>query len=283
MSTSNTNIEENRLLRFDSPMAYLSLSKHDINVLEKIKDPESNPLASVQLDPSLPRDPNITDASLYDRVSQQERQIVLAVQELEFQLAGLRPRITSAPIEEYETCVSRLVELIDEHPTYASARNNRVQAIRRLYGDAVLLTERSIASPALLPEPNSKQKQQAGTTALADLEAAVALLSPASPVAAISPQAAKTLSLAHTQRAAIYYTTAKFLPSNSLSIDDSRPESKWTKLDYEEAASRDFALGGHYGNEVAKGLAVSTNPTAKLCGQMVREAMKKEYGPEYGN
>ena len=53
------------------------------------------------------------------------------------------------------------------------------------------------------------------------------------------------------------------------------------EIDFEEAASRDFALGGRYGNEIAKGLAVSTNPTAKLCGQMVREAMKKEYGPAY--
>ena len=45
----------------------------------------------------------------------------------------------------------------------------------------------------------------------------------------------------------------------------------------------DFAMGGRYGNEIAKGLAVSTNPTAKLCGQMVREAMKKEYGPGFAS
>jgi hypothetical protein len=36
-------------------------------------------------------------------------------------------------------------------------------------------------------------------------------------------------------------------------------------------------MGGRYGNEIAKALAVSTNPTAKLCGEMVREAMRKEY------
>jgi hypothetical protein len=53
---------------------------------------------------------------------------------------------------------------------------------------------------------------------------------------------------------------------------------KWTRFEFEEAASRDFAMGGRYGNEVAKGLAVSTNPTAKLCGRIVREAIKKEYG-----
>lgn len=66
-----------------------------------------------------------------------------------------------------------------------------------------------------------------------------------------------------------------------LNVDQGRAEVGWEKIDFEEAASRDFALGGRYGNEVAKGLAVSTNPTAKLCGQMVREAMKKEYGPAF--
>lgn len=66
-----------------------------------------------------------------------------------------------------------------------------------------------------------------------------------------------------------------------LDVGLERKETTWQKLDFEEAASRDFALGGRYGNDIAKGLAVSTNPTAKLCGQMVREAMKKEYGPAF--
>lgn len=67
-----------------------------------------------------------------------------------------------------------------------------------------------------------------------------------------------------------------------LEVDWNRREASWKKLDFEEAASSDFAVGGRFGNEVAKGLAVSTNPTAKLCGQMVQEAMKKEYGPAFG-
>jgi hypothetical protein len=43
-------------------------------------------------------------------------------------------------------------------------------------------------------------------------------------------------------------------------------------------ASRDFMLGGRYGNQIAKALAVATNPTAKLCGSIVQEAMSKEFG-----
>jgi len=54
-------------------------------------------------------------------------------------------------------------------------------------------------------------------------------------------------------------------------------EAQWTAVDFEENASRDFMMGGKFGNEIAKALAVSTNPTAKLCGDMVREAMRKEY------
>lgn len=89
--------------------------------------------------------------------------------------------------------------------------------------------------------------------------------------------------MAHTQRAALYLKTARLMLSRSLDIDGTLEESKWERLDFEGAASRDLAFGGRYGNPIAKGLAVSVNPTAKLCGQIVREAMKKEYGPSFGD
>jgi len=44
----------------------------------------------------------------------------------------------------------------------------------------------------------------------------------------------------------------------------------------EEMASWGFQLGGRYGNPVAKQMAVRTNPYAKLCGAIVREAMREE-------
>lgn len=261
-------------------MEAISLTRHDANVLEKIRDPESNPLTAVIVDSSLPKDPVITDAAVYERVSKREREIILAMQQLEMQLAGLKASAAIPdPINEYQTCVSRLGELISEYPRYASARNNRAQALRRLYGDTMLL--RTSDPRALVVEANNKEKPQAAATALSDLDEAIARLTPRSLFGSISPQAGKTLSLAHTQRAAIYHMTAKSFSIDQLDVDEKRKESTWTKIDFEEAASRDFALGGRYGNDVAKGLAVSTNPTAKLCGQMVREAMKKEYGPAF--
>ncbi len=72
--------------------------------------------------------------------------------------------------------------------------------------------------------------------------------------------------------------TAKALALNGaeLRLEEGR-EKQWKVTEWEENASRDFMVGGRYGNEIAKALAVAANPTAKLCGEMVREAMKKEY------
>ncbi|KAL7623949.1 hypothetical protein AAE478_005506 [Parahypoxylon ruwenzoriense] len=260
-------------------MAVSSLSRRDFNVLEKIKDPESNPLAAVIVDATLPKDPNITDTSVYDRISQKERDIVLAMQHLEMQLAGLKPT-SSDPLGEYRQCVLRLGELILEYPNYASARNNRAQALRRLYGDTVLLSG-EYGSRGVLSDVDDSERSRAAEMALSDLDRAITLLTPKTLFASISPQAGKTLSLAHTQRAAIYHMTAKSFQAGHVANISGRKETAWAKIDFEEAASSDFALGGRYGNDIAKGLAVSTNPTAKLCGQMVREAMKKEYGPAY--
>lgn len=260
-------------------MGSLSLSRRDMNVLEKIKDPESDPTTAVLIDQSLPKDPIVTDSEVYDRVSRKEREIIMAMQQLEMQMAGLEP-LVSDPIDEYRRCVSSLGELISEHPRYASARNNRAQALRRLYGDTMLLKKHSDPR-ALVKDANEDTRIEAASMALEDLDQVVALLTPRSLYAGISPQACKTLSMAHTQRAAIYHTVAKAIDDGATLSAGNRKEEGWSKVEFEEAASRDFALGGRFGNEVAKALAVATNPTAKLCGQIVREAMKKEYGPDF--
>ncbi|KFH41473.1 hypothetical protein ACRE_078180 [Hapsidospora chrysogenum ATCC 11550] len=264
-------------------MATVELSKHDINVLEKIKDPESNPTASVVTDETLPRDPHIIDTSVYERIVAKERQIIQAIQKLEMQLSqSMSEDSADTAIVEYKRCAADLDDLISEHPKYASARNNRAQVYRRLHGDAMLLSDTMEMPMPLIEQPDRAEKMAASRMVLDDLERSIALLSPPSLSTPLSPQAARTLSMAHTQRAAIYLKTAKLLSHRSLDMDESRRESQWGKLDFEEAASRDLALGGRYGNQIAKGLAVSVNPTAKLCGQIVRQAMKEEYGPAYG-
>ncbi|KAJ4306902.1 hypothetical protein N0V88_000274 [Collariella sp. IMI 366227] len=256
-------------------MAFVNLSRRDINVLEKIKDPESDPSLMVQVDASLPKDPHVSDPEEYQKISQQERDIIMSIQKLEMQQRTPGTDIAA----EYCNCVSRLGQLIQDHPEYASARNNRAQALRRLYGDSMLVADAPPNPQALLQQIDDAGRLEATGMVLGDLDRAITLLTPKVAYSRLSPQHARTLSNAHTQRAAIYLMTSKLLGPKSVSVDAERPEAKWAKLDFEERASRDFAMGGRYGNEIAKGLAVSTNPTAKLCGQMVREAMKKEYGP----
>jgi len=265
-------------------MTSVCLSKHDINILEKIKDPESNPDAGIVLDSSLPRDPNVTDASVYERVVAKEREIIRSIQSLEAQLKSLSAEEgKDVAVKAYQQSLSAVEDMISEHPNYASARNNRVQILRRLYGDAMLLADSKDTSMPLIENPDPVERRKAAATALGDMKVSITLLSPPSTTAPISPQVARTLSMAHTQRAALYLKTARLLPTRSLDIDETLDESKWERLDFEEAASRDLAFGGRYGNPIAKGLAVSVNPTAKLCGQIVREAMKKEYGPSFGD
>lgn len=264
-------------------MAYVSLSTRDLNVLEKIQDPEYDPARIVQVDMSLPKDPNFKDQAVYEKVAQLEREIILSIQQVE--LANAKPAAhgtadMEGTIQGYRNCVTQLGSLIQDYPEYASARNNRAQAIRRLVGDSMLISDSQQLPQALIRDIDNAERLQMAETALSDLDRAISLLTPTTPQTKVSQNVARTLSNAHTQRAAIYHMTSKLMESNT-AVPEGRREGSWSKLEFEENASRDFAMGGRYGNEIAKALAVSTNPTAKLCGQMVREALKKEYGPAY--
>ncbi|EPE30866.1 hypothetical protein GLAREA_03833 [Glarea lozoyensis ATCC 20868] len=259
-----------------------TLSSHDISILSKIADPESSPSSPLLLDPSLPNDPH-HNAEEYQKVAKSEVSIMSKIMKLEFQLADPKslPSTETELLVQYQSVISELDNLISEHPKYASARNNRVQALRRLYGDAIFIqrTENTISSNE--PQPLLKNADQTtltkiSTTILTDLSTGISLLTPA-PFSALSPKAAKTLSLLYTQRGALYHHTAKQLNSNpSAELALESKEVSWSAADFEEAAARDFMMGGRYGNEVAKALAVSVNPTAKLCGDIVRDAMRRE-------
>jgi hypothetical protein len=257
-----------------------SLTPHDLNVLEKIKDPESAPSVPILIDSSLPRDPHVTDPIEYEKAAAAEGQIIKDFQALEAKIgaSNLNDSLVHAQIlSDYDNCISKLADLITSYPAYASAYNNHAQALRRKYGESVLL-QTSHPLPSLTTPTSSSDAAitTAATAIFHSLNTAITLLTPLTPFAPISPQAAKTLSQAHTQRGALYYITAKQMhadPEASLRI-----ESRWTPIDLEEMASRDFVMGGRYGNEIARGLAVATNPTAKLCGSIVREAMRKEFG-----
>lgn len=266
-----------------------TLTRHDLEVLEKIKDPESGPSNPLLVDNSLPKDPHVINTSTYQEIAQRERDIILSMQDVELQIAELKPPAELSPLSQYQACIQRLNDLITEYPNYASARNNRAQALRRIYGDLMLVEISSTKESGtdlnvpLDAEASGTDMKLASLNVLSDLDKAISLLAPKTPWASISPQAAKTLSQALTQRGALYHLTAKQLSSDtgaSVRIDKRRKETSWKTVEFEEAASRDFMTGGRYGNEIAKALAVSANPTAKLCGDMVRQAMRREMSGE---
>lgn len=174
-------------------MPSASLTNHDLFILEKIKDPESGPSQPVLIDPSLPRDPHITDPATYAHITALERSIISSIQDVELQLAGLKSNLelgVEDPLKQYRECVERLGALIGEWPMYASARNNRAQALRRIYGDGCLVKVKggSVGDEAtpLDAEASDQDLMRAGRTILEDLSTAIRLLMPATPFGAIS-------------------------------------------------------------------------------------------------
>ncbi|KUJ09176.1 uncharacterized protein LY89DRAFT_658263 [Mollisia scopiformis] len=235
-----------------------TLTPHDLTILQKIADPESSPSASLLIVSSLPKDPDYPDPSIYSRITSTERQIISQIQ------------INDA-LDAYRTALSQLNDLITAYPNYASARNNRAQVLRRIHGDTILIKTASQTSSS------EAELNTAAQTILSDLTLAISLLSPLTPYSPLSPIAAKTLAQAYTQRGALFHLTAKQYSQQGTELRIEGKEKGWSVVEFEEAASRDFVMGGRLGNVVAREMAVLANPTAKLCGEIVRGAMREEY------
>jgi hypothetical protein len=260
-------------------MTTSALTRHDNQILQKLRDPESGPGTLQLLDNSLPRDPHITDESQYQLLVQKELQILQAFFAVECQKPISVPR--------YLECIEELNDLIKTEPNYASARNNRAQALRRLYGSGMLVralrredvpnSEWDEIWPISNYDPSEEEAASASSTVLADLQTTIELLTPA-PFAAISPQSAKTLAKAHAQRGSLYHRTGLNLSVEGVDsrINPSWKEGRWKVEDFKERAQYDFMMSAKYGNDDAKKMLVATNPAAKLCGEIVKEAMRKE-------
>ena len=88
---------------------------------------------------------------------------------------------------------------------------------------------------------------------LADLDKAIELAQPAGKLEPISPLQSKVLSAAWTQKGGLLLKDAK-----------------------EEDAVKAFSEGARFGGTVAREMTVRLNPYARLCGSIVKEAMRKE-------
>jgi len=233
------------------------LTLHDASILSALFDAESAPSSSniVHIDNTLPSDPHYPSSTLE------------ALQTAE--LAAIKPLNTPSPTSAaIHSCIDALTSLISTYPLYASAYVNRAQALRLQLPAQALFTG---------TEPHSH------TTALllSDLRTAISLATPRTPNTPFSPSHTRILAAAHTHRGYLLMHAANVAGSastNTLGDTEAVPEELrgLSKEQLEEMASKDFALGGRYGDRDARGMAVRTNPYAKMCGAVVKEAMREE-------
>jgi hypothetical protein len=259
----------------------VTLSHADERILNQVFDPESSPEAvTVPIDASLPADPHITDIALLKELRQRELKAVLLVEQ-----HSQKPQLTSFtanPDEElnqgkdqvFSQAYDILSSIISQHPQYASAYNNRAQLQRWRHGDSLMSTN------------NSAKLQSSLEQVIADLRHAIRLSSPAATNAAISPQQAKLLIQSWTQLGAVFWSLGRRKQgfdkventeeSEVHQVSNNLDWSTWDAMRLEEEGSRCFFMAGTYGSDVGRSLAVKTNPYARLCGGIVKEALKRE-------
>lgn len=129
-----------------------------------------------------------------------------------------------------------LDELLQEYPSYASGYNNRAQ-LRRLLSHPV-------------------------SDVVADLERSISLASPSGSLQEISEPQAKVLQLAWTQLGIVL-------------LSQSRGEGE-EEQQPDEGAVNAFKQAAWFGGDLARAMCVKLNPVARLCGSIVKEAMRKE-------
>lgn len=224
------------------------LSSHDSSILKALFDPEASPSGAVQIDTALGSLPHMPEPTF--AVIRSEEQAIL------------RP-LNNATLshDTIRNVIQQLTALIHEHPTYPSAYVNRAQATRLLLSVNDLFTSEHSHTTAQL---------------LQDLGEAIDHATPSTPHQAVSEHQAKVLAAAHTHRGFLLLK-ATDLARNGIPLEGASEQLRSASADQiEELASRDFAVGGRYGDKMAQQMSVKTNPYAKMCGAIVKEAMRKE-------
>lgn len=252
-----------------------SLTSNDTAVLQALFDAESSPSSGITVDPSLPPWPATVNISQTDLASLKSRETEI-VRKLQTSSTPSRENVQSA--------LNDLDSLLTQYPTYPSAYTNRAQALRLLVHieynerdsqDNPYALETTADDALFAPEAYSLTSR-----IFADLGQAVSLATPASPADPLSSVQARLLADTHTHRGYLLLKAARVKKQRARSGSGEAvgPECiRELSVDrLEEMASHDFFLGGRYGNKAAQQLAVQTNPYAKMCGAIVKEAMRKE-------
>ncbi|KAF3389240.1 hypothetical protein F1880_003685 [Penicillium rolfsii] len=247
-----------------------SLTNNDAAVLQALFDAESSPSSGIKIDPTIPSWPatvNISPAEL-NVLKTRETQIILKLQ------------ASSTPDQEtVQSALEELNTLLEEYPTYPPAYTNRAQTLRLLadleYNHRHTTSAESSTDESLF----TPEAGELSTRIFTDLGKAITLATPASPADPVSSVQARLLADAHTHRGYLLLKAARVKKTRSeTEMESVGPERlrSHSADQLEEMASRDFFLGGRYGNKIAQQMAVQTNPYAKMCGAIVKEAMRKE-------
>jgi hypothetical protein len=233
-----------------------SLSANDARILNALFDPETLPSSVAQqkdtsssIDPSLPAHPSIPTSQLTS---------------LERQQSEIIGRISStSSTAEIDAAIAELNSVIAQWPSYAGAWANRAM-LRRMKLEATLSPGKNIFTTSISPSESDVE------AVFTDLAQAILLSSPStsSSTAAVSPHAAKVLRTAYSHRAYLYLKA----------VESEVRLHRMTRSELEESASKDFAVAAKYGDEVAREMSVRTNPYKKMCGVIVRDALREEMG-----
>jgi len=221
------------------------LSKNDSAIIGMLFESEAMPTAYSEV--AKPSHPN------YDE------QTLLTIKRIEHE--ALESIDEAHPgVYKLESAIAMIDKIIEVYPKYSSAYNNRAQLRRMFY-----------EHEHLLDQPDTVN------AILDDLSRAISLASPKQDGVTTGPSDLRVLSAAYTHRASLFYQASRSEKS-ATSFHLIKQMSGLSSEQLEEEASRDFALGGRYGNKMAKHLAVKTNPYAKMCASIVNRAMSSENG-----
>ncbi|GAM82491.1 hypothetical protein ANO11243_004710 [Dothideomycetidae sp. 11243] len=224
------------------------LSANDSRVLSALFDPESSPSGAVHIE---------TNSTVLPGLSQKECD-VLAAQEAAILQALDVARPSPSVLQDTHAAVS---DLLARNTGYAPAYVDRAQITRMMLDTHMIFT----------------QAQETHSRALlSDLQDAIRLASPAEPQDGVSAVQARVLAAAHTHRGLLLLKAADLRARGEKVFGAGEALNGMDSVEVESLASKDFFLGGRYGNKIAQQLSVKTNPYAKMCGAIVKEAMQKE-------
>lgn len=259
-----------------------TLTTHDNLILTYLLSPSSAPSPSL-IDPTLP---SPHPASIL----RQESSILLP----------LARNLPSPSPTEIATAIAALSDLIAQQPSNASLYNNRAQASRLLVGDD--LRTRAVAESGVWGDlaraielvreagrgrEGRVSKAEAGVAAKALVQRAVLLRKYARGLAQPPSETTPSSSPNPNPDDLPSHSTPPPMPQRQQHPNPSdQPERspRWLPLELqgldhdavEAFARRDLETAGRYGDGGARDLAVRLNPYAKLCGNVVREAMRGE-------